>query len=176
MLFWFFAYIWAIKPLKENYDDYVKRTKSKELTLQNDGYSRDAYVEKALRFIEFFKLLSDSCQPKLIVTDEYIGAMVLDFQLETSANAYNQNTSDTEAWSNMQKRLSQLCTSSRGYELYRKLGLMVKIRNSSSVYPVIYMWLPCHDLGERQKAIKAIQRKYLLDHGKRLEIGSLVHW
>lgn len=161
----FLAYIWAIKPLKESYDGYVKRTKS-----------IDAYVGKALRFIEFFELLSDSCQPRLIVTDKYIGAMVLDFQLETSAKAYNQNTSDIEAWSNMQKRLSQLCISSRGYELYRKLGLMVKIRNNSSVYPVIYMWLPCHDLRERQKAIKAIQRKYLFNHGKMLEISSLVHW
>lgn len=148
---------------------------------ENKKYDSSEYVEKALRFIEFYELGPDDRE--LFVTPDYIGVYLMgDDSLGFAIMRYDNASPPTykEAVKlNIYEKIEERFGGSKGMELYRELSLDIKVHDENEDFPTIYMWhrVPGNrdrELLELEKYAKAIQRRYMDKYKKELAVSQFL--
>lgn len=149
---------------------------------ENEKYDSSEYVEKALRFIEFYELCSVNCG--LFITPNYMGVHLSDENLGISIMLYlSPEDKDIKAFQKerVYKEIKNLFGGDKGLALYKELGLDVKLHKNDEDFPTIIMWhrVPGNrdrELQELEKYAKAIKRRYMNKYKKELELSTWVDW
>lgn len=158
---------------------FVKSQESKQhADLGHEENVISEYVETASKFLEFYSLLSPEIHRYIILTPMYIGVRLSDDHLGISIKIYlGPSSLDPEfkeaAKKHVYNHIERLFGGAKGLNLYKQLGLDVKLHNNDEDLPVVFMYHPTLNTQNLNKYAKAIERRYKEKHGESLDVVTL---
>lgn len=144
---------------------------------ENEKYDSSEYVETALKFLEFYALLPPEMRHQyIILTPMYIGVRLSDDHLGIRIKIYlgPMSSLDPEfkeaARKSVHSDIERLFGGAKGLNLYKQLGLDVKLHNNDEDLPVVFMYHPTLNTQNLNKYAKAIERRYKEKYGESVNV------
>ena len=135
-----------------------------------------AYLNQALRFIEFYETLPQ--KSLFVITPGAIGVAIGNERLGRSIRTYLERSAQSPSQAQqferaMVERHPALFGGGKGTRLYYELGLSAALHNNDVAWPFLFMGLGEPDGTKRTRYIQDIQKIYRQMYGKRLDIHHL---